>query len=579
MYKAIPEVFFETAKKFPKKPAFLYKKGGVYFPVTYKEAASQIKIFACALQKFGINKGDKIAILSENRPEWVVSDLAVMLAGGITVPLHTTLSPKAICTVLKHSEAKILIVSNSDFLNKVLLGQKYLKRLEKIVFLEKLTEIQKKNLTKKVISWKALFLLHKNDICENIFLDPDDVCSIIYTSGTTGDPKGVLLTHRNFLSNVEAVNCVVPVKENDVFLSFLPLSHVLERTAGYYMPISFGATIAYAESIKQIALNLKEVKPTVLISVPRIFEKFHDAIWDRMNFANPVKQKIFKWALKQERNTVGHKLAEILVFNKIKHQMGGKLRLTVSGGASLNENLGRFFLKIGVLILEGYGLTETSPVISANRENDFKFGTVGKIIPGVKVKIGEDDKEILIKGPNVFQGYFKNREKTKEAFNKDGWFHSGDLGFIDKRGFLTIVGREKEMLVTSGGKNIWPEPIENLLNNDRFIHQSMVLGDKKKFVSALLVPDWQEVKRYMKEKNLLFKEPGKLAKDPDILAVFQQRLDEKINPNLSEYEKIKKFKLLPQEFSQEQDELTPTLKLRRHIIECHYKKTIESLYS
>ncbi|MBI2053827.1 MAG: long-chain fatty acid--CoA ligase [Candidatus Staskawiczbacteria bacterium] len=578
MYKAIPEVFFETAKKFPKKSAFLYKKGGVYFPIAYKEAASQVKILGSALQKCGVNKGDKVAILSENRPEWAISDMAIMAAGGITVPLHTTLSTKAISNVLKHSEAKILIVSNSDFLNKVLLGQEHLKYLEKIVFLEKLTEAQKKNLTKKVLSWKAFFSLHKNEVSEKIFLDPDDVCSIIYTSGTTGTPKGVLLSHRNFLSNVEAINEIVPVKESDVFLSFLPLSHVLERTAGYYMPLCFGATIAYAESIKQLSVNLKEVKPTVLISVPRIFEKFHDAIWDRINFSNPVKQKIFKWALKQEKNTFWHRLADIVVFKKIKSLLGGKLRLTVSGGASLNENLGRFFLKIGILILEGYGLTETSPVISVNQENDFKFGAVGKIIPGVKVKIAET-KEIFVKGPNIFKGYFKNRNGTKSAFDKDGWFHTGDLGFMDKQGFLTIIGREKEMIVTSGGKNIWPEPIENLLNNDRFIHQSMIVGDKNKFISALIVPDWQEVKRHMKEKNLPLKEPGKLARDPDILAVFQQRIDNKINPNLSEYEKIKKFKLLPQEFSQEQDELTPTLKLRRHIIENHYKKTIESFYS
>ncbi|MDP2741476.1 MAG: AMP-binding protein, partial [bacterium] len=380
MYKAIPEVFFETAKKHPNKPAFLYKKEGVYFPVTYKEAVNQVKIFASALQKFGADKGDKIAILSENRPEWAISDLAIMLVGAIVVPLHATFSPKAICNILNHSQAKIVIVSNGDFLNKVLLGQKYLKHLEKIIFLEKLTAVQKESLTKKVFGWKALFALHQSDTYEKIFLDPDEVCSIIYTSGTTGQPKGVLLTHRNFLSNVEAVNDVVAVKENDIFLSFLPLSHVLERTVGYYMPISFGATIAYAESAKQLPYNLREIKPTILISVPRIFEKFHDAIWDKINLSRPLNQKIFKWALKQKKDTFRHKLADFLVFKKTKGLMGGKLRLTISGGASLNENLGRFFLKLGILILEGYGLTETSPVISANQEYDFKFGTVGKII-------------------------------------------------------------------------------------------------------------------------------------------------------------------------------------------------------
>lgn len=577
MYKAIPEVFFETAKKHPNKPAFLYKKEGVYFPITYKEAVNQVRIFASALQKFGIDKGDKIAILSENRPEWAISDLAIMSVGAIVVPLHATFSPKAICNILNHSQAKIVIVSNGDFLNKVLLGQKDLKSLEKIIFLEKLTAVQKESLTKKVFGWKALFALHQSDTYEKIFLDPDEVCSIIYTSGTTGKPKGVLLTHRNFLSNVEAVNDVITVKENDVFLSFLPLSHVLERTTGYYMPISFGATVAYAENTKQLPFNLKEVKPTILISVPRIFEKFHDAIWDKINSSSPFNQKIFKWALKQKKDNFRYKLADFLVFKKIKSSMGGRLRLTISGGASLSENLGRFFLKTGILILEGYGLTETSPVISANQENSFKFGTVGKVIPGVKVKI-TDKKEILVKGPNVSQGYLKNKEETKAVFDKDGWFHTGDMGFIDREGFLTIIGREKEMIVTSGGKNVWPEKIENLLNTDRFISQSIIIGNKRKFVSALIIPDWKEVEVYMKENNLPLHDHEKLVKSPTLLAVFQERIDTKINPNLCEFEKIKKFKLLPQEFSQEQDELTPTLKLRRHIIESHYKKTIESIY-
>ena len=577
MYKAIPEIFFETVKRNPNKTALLYKKEGVYFPVKYKELAKKVKIFSSALQKLGVLPDDRVALLSENRPEWVISDLAIMAAGAITVSLHTTFSPKAICTVLNHSQAKILIVSNSDFLNRVLLGQKELKHLKKIIVIEKLTSVQKETLSGKVLDWKALFSLHQNDEYEKVFLDPDEVCSIIYTSGTTGKPKGVLLSHRNFLSNVEAVNEVVPVKESDVFLSFLPLSHVLERMAGYYMPLAFGATIAYAESAKQLAINLKEIKPTIMISVPRIFEKFHDAIWDKINKSSKFKINLFKWALRQKKDSFAYKIADFIVFKKIRSQMGGKLRLTVSGGASLNENIGRFFLKIGVLILEGYGLTETSPVISANREDDLKFGTVGKIIPGVKIKINPA-KEILVKGPNVTQGYFKNPKETKKAFDKEGWFRTGDLGFVDRQGFLTVIGRGKEMLVTSGGKNVWPESIENLLNNDKYISQSMVLGNCQKFISALLVPDWQEVKIYMKENNLSMEEPEKLAKNPAVLEVFKQRLDVKINSNLSEYEKVKKFRLVLQEFSQEQDELTPTLKLRRHIIEKHYKKTIEGMY-
>ncbi len=577
MYKAIPEVFFETAKKYPNKPALLYKKEGVYFPIKYKELSKRIMAVASAFQNLGLEKNDKVAILSENRPEWVIADLATMFLGGVVAPLHATFNTRAICNVLNQCRAKILVVSNNELLNKVLLCQKKLKRLKKIIFLEKLAASQKEMLGSKVLSWKAIVSQNQDKECEKIFLDPDEVCSIIYTSGTTGKPKGVCLTHRNFLSNVEAVNEIVPVKENDVFLSFLPLSHVLERMAGYYMPITFGATIAYAESAKELVQNLKEVKPTVMISVPRVFEKFHDAVWDKVNASSPLRKKIFKWALRQKKDTFLYKIADYLAFKKIKQQMGGRLRLTISGGASLNENIGKFFSKIGILILEGYGLTETSPVISANQENDFKFGTVGKVIPGVKVKI-TDNKEILVKGPNVSQGYFENKKETKQAFDKEGWFLTGDLGFLDKQGFLTIIGRGKEMIVTSGGKNVWPEPIENLLNNDKFISQSIVLGNCQKFISALIVPDWQEVKIYLKEKGAALEEHDKLTKNPYLLSIFQERLDKKINPNLSENEKIKKFKLLPQEFSQEQEELTPTLKLRRRIIEKHCQKTIESMY-
>ena len=578
MYKSIPERFFQVAEENKSKTALLYKKEGVYFPIAYKELADKVKILSSELQKLGIEKGDRVAILSENRPEWVISDLAIMSAGGIVVPLHTTLSPKAILNVLIHSKAKILIVSNDSFLNKVLLGQKYLENLKKVIFLDELTSSQKSVLSSGVIGWKAIFKMNHLENYEEIFLDPDDPCSIIYTSGTTGNPKGVVLSHMNFLSNVESINEAIPVKKNDVFLSFLPLSHVLERVAGYYMPICYGATIAYAEGIKQLSQNLKEVRPTILISVPRIFEKFYDAVWDKIEASSHLQQNIFKWALKQKDSKIKNKIANFLVFKKIKNRMGGRLRFTISGGASLNEKIARFFAKTGILILEGYGLTETSPVVSANKVKDYKFGTVGKVIPGVKVKIDETTKEIMIKGPNVFKEYFDNAEATESSFNKEGWFCTGDLGFIDKQGFLTVIGRAKEMIVTSGGKNVWPEKVEKLLNNDRFISQSIVIGNNKKFISALIAPDWQEVEIYLKEKNLPLKGHDELTRDQKLLEIFQQRIEQEVNPNLDEVEKIKKFRLVPQEFSQEQDELTPTLKLRRHIIENHYQKEIESMY-
>lgn len=574
MNKTIPEAVFEVAAKNSSKHALCYKKRGVYYNISYKDLVKRIQNFSGALKSLGIGKNDKIAILSENRPEWAVSDLAIMSLGAIVVPVHSTLSTKIIQYILNHSEAKILIVSNSDLINKVFAGKEDLPHLEKVIIFEKLSLEQKEGLEKEVLFWDEL---NKNKFqFEKGEFNHDDVCSIIYTSGTTGLPKGVMLTHNNFLSNAEAVNKIIPVKKNDIFLSFLPLSHVLERLAGYYVPLLFLGKIVYAEGMKQLADNLKEVKPTILICVPRIFERFHDKVWDKVNKSS-FEKRFFLWALKRERGSFLYKIANVFIFKKIRMQMGGRLRLAISGGASLSDHIERFFLKIGIVILEGYGLTETSPVISANTEEHFKIRTVGRVIPGVEVEIDPEDKEILVKGPSVSKGYFKNEEETEQAFDKRGWFHTGDLGHLDKDGFLTVIGRKKEMIVTSGGKNVWPETIENLIDSDKYITGSMVIGHGKKFVSALVYPDWEEVRLFLKENNLPNEEPEKLVYNPDVIKKIESRI-EKINEGLNDYEKIRKIKIIENEFSQERDELTPTLKLRRHIIEKHYRKDIESLY-
>lgn len=578
--QTIQDKFFESAIKNAEKTALFYKKEGVYFPIKYKELSEKIKSFAFILQdNFALKKNDKVAILSENRPEWLISDLAIMSVGAITVPLHTTLNSEAILKVLEHSESKILIVSNLDLLNKVLLQKSMLRCLEVIIVLDDLPADKKANLGLKVFYWQNLFSQEKFGSFRKIIIESNDVCSIIYTSGTTGEPKAVVLTHKNILSNIDSINEAVPAKETDVFLSFLPLSHMLERTTGQFIPILSGSTIAYAESSKTLAKNLKEIKPNVLIAVPKIFEKFHDAIWDKVNKSSKFKKNLFKWALKQSINTLGWKIADFLVFKKIRKNLGGRLRVVISGGAKLNENLVKFFSKIGILILEGYGLTETSPVISVITQKDMQeFGKigVGRALKDVKIKISRE-KEILVKGPNVFSEYYKNKEATAKSFDKEGWFCTGDLGFIDSSGFLTVIGRKKEMIVLSGGKNVWPEPIEILLNNDKFISQAMVMGDNQNFITALICPDWQEIERYLSKNNLQMQSHQTLVKDQNILKIFEQRIKEKINPNLSDFEKIKKFILLPEEFSQERGELTPTLKLRRHIILRNNEKIIKNI--
>ncbi|MFA6410139.1 MAG: long-chain fatty acid--CoA ligase [Candidatus Buchananbacteria bacterium] len=574
----IPQKFKETAKKFPKRPALKFKYHDAYIEMTFAELEKRINTLTKGLLELGISKGDRVAILSENRSEWVRMDLAIMTLGAIVVPVHTTLSPKIIQHILSDSESTAILVSNQEQFNKLLLVIKDLPLLKTIIFIDLDQPQNHKDLNKKIISLENLMELGKKSERKiSPEVNPTDIASIIYTSGTTALPKGVMLTHRNFLFDAEAAVTAVPVDEHDVLLSFLPLSHVLERTIGYYAPfICRGACLAYAESVKTLKLNLKEVKPTILVSVPRIFERVHDGIWEKVKSGGKLKYKIFVWALKQNPKTFSHWLADKLVFKKIRGNFGGKLRFAISGGATLNHKLGRFFARMGITILEGYGLTETAPVISVNRQDNIKFGTVGQQLPGVEIKIASD-KEILVKGPNIMAGYYKNEILTKEMIDSDGWLHTGDLGFMNSEGFLMIIGRKKEMISLSNGKIAWPEQLEVILNDDHLITQSMVYGNGKGHLVALLIPDWQEITNSLTELGMTSKEPDQLINDPKLTALFKDRI-EKINQQLADWEKIRKFKIIAAEFSQEKDELTPTLKLRRKIIEEHYQKELEKMY-
>ncbi|MFA5021775.1 MAG: long-chain fatty acid--CoA ligase [Patescibacteria group bacterium] len=575
----IPQKFTETAQKFAKRPALKFKYHGAYIDITFDQLQKRVNIMAKGLKELGINQGDRVAILSENRTEWVRADLAIMTLGAITVPVHTTLSPKIIQHILNDSQSSILLVSNQEQFNKLLLIIKDLPHLKTIIFIDLDQPNNHHDLDKKIVSLQTVMELGENSNQSiTIQAEANDIASIIYTSGTTAVPKGVMLTHRNFLFDAEASVTAVPVNEHDILLSFLPLSHVLERTVGYYAPlICRGSCIAYAENIKTLLLNLKEIKPTVLVSIPRIFERVHDGIWEKTKKGSKIKYKIFTWALKQQPKTISHLVADFLVFHKIRATFGGRLRLTISGGATLNHKLARFFARLGIVITEGYGLTETSPVITVNRQNNFKFGTVGQQLPGVEIKIAPD-KEILVKGPNVMAGYWQKPELTKEAIDAEGWLHTGDLGFLSSDGFLMIIGRKKEMISFSNGKIAWPEQIELILNNDRYINQSMVCGNKHSYLVALIIPDWQEIAIALNQIGITSKEPDQLINEPKLNALFKERI-EKINQQLADWEKVRKFKILPSEFCQEKDELTPTLKLRRKTIEEHFQKEIEKMYS
>lgn len=570
----INKQFKVTAEKFAKRPALKFKYQGTYISVSFFELQKRVKQMAAGLKALGIVHGDRVAILSENRSEWVRTDLATLMLGAASVPIHTTLSAKIIAHILNDSGSKVILVSSQELFNKLQLVLDELKTIEKIIYIN----LEDTSASDKLISIDEVMKMGEAG-AQNIQdqASPDDIASIVYTSGTTALPKGVMLTHKNFITNARGAVKAVLVDEHDVFLSFLPLSHVFERTTGYYAAlICQGSCIAYAENIKQLKSNLAEIKPTMLIAVPRIFEKIHKGIWDKVKEGSAAKRKIFLWALKQTPGTFKYKLADKLVFKKIKKAFGGNLRLAISGGAALNHKLAKFFHKIGITIVEGYGLTETAPVITCNRPTNIKLGTVGQKLEGVEIKIA-DDKEVLTRGDCIMKGYWNNDALTKEVIDSDGWLHTGDLGFINSEGFLVIIGRKKEMISLSTGKIAWPEHIEMILNDDRYISQTMVMGNNKSYLTALIIPDFTEIGRYAEELGLPKKEPGELVKEEKLRAVFKQRL-EKININLADWEEVRNFILLPQEFSQDREELTPTLKLRRKIIEQNNAKQIQGLY-
>lgn len=562
---------------FPGKPAIKYKHQGTYLPISFFDLKKSVDQLALGLLALGLKKGDRLALLSENRPEWVKFDLALAAIGAINVAIHTTLSPSIIKHIIKDSGSRIIFVSNQDQFNKLMLIKDEIKSLEIIIYLSLDHLEENKVINKKLISFADVCALAKKGDSLKAETDPDSVASLIYTSGTTAMPKGVMLTHRNLIFDAEAGATALPCNEKDTMLSFLPLTHVLERTAGYLAPmVCRGSCLAFAESIKTLSENLKEVRPTILVCVPRIFEKVHVSIWEKVKKGGRLKYEIFIWALKQEPGTFRHFLADKIVFKKIRANFGGHLRFAISGGATLNHKLARFFFRLGIKITEGYGLTETAPVLAVNRLENIKFGTVGQHLAGVELQIAKD-KEILARGPNIMKGYYQNPDLTKEVIDEQGWFHTGDLGHLSLEGFLVIIGRKKEMISLSSGKIAWPEQIEILFNNDRFIAQAMVLGDGKSYLTALLVPDWAEVLRSLDEIKVASAEPSVLVNDQKLIEIFSKRI-EKINDQLADWEKIRKFALLADEFTQEKDELTPTLKLRRHVILDHYQKEIQSFY-
>ena len=590
MIDTLSKIFLNLDKNHQKEALMLAKKNGQYLPVSTAEFARRVRNISSGLKVAGLNKGDKLVILSENGPEWVMVDVATVSGGGVTVPVYTNLAPDQIKYIINDSQARFLVCSNLKLWQKITSIRHELPLVEKYILMEGNVPDGVVGLAEVEKIGEQYNLDHPADFDRAaLSILPDDLATIIYTSGTTGTPKGAMLSHYNLVNNIQTLRSLVDFNSGDTALSFLPLSHVLERMCTFAW-LYVGATIAYAESVETVADNLVEARPTIMVSVPRFFDKFYAAVVDSVLGSPNLQRRIFFWALKVGRKyvqvktshgqlpawlKVRYQLAYRLVFSKIVERTGGRVRFFVSGGAPLAREIAEFFYAMGILIIEGYGLTETSPVISLNTVSDFKFGTVGKVLPGEEVKFAPDG-EILVHGPNVMKGYFNKETLTEEAF-EDGWFKTGDVGYLDQDGFVVITDRKKDIIVTSGGKNVAPQPIENALMASPYIANVVVTGDRRKFVSALIVPDLEKTKKYAAEHNLTFSTEKELVEKPEIYNFFMQEIN-RLTSHLASYEKIKKIVILDRDFEIETGEMTPTLKVRTKVIAVKYKPLIDRLY-
>ncbi len=590
MVETICQLFSNTIQSYPRENLMLYKKEGQYVPISTEEFGIKVRHFSLGLKELGLNPEDKLVILSETRPEWVMTDIANLCAGGITVPIYPSLIAEQIKYIVENSDAKIVVYSDSEQGDKVAEIRADFSNVTHYVTFE--SEAPDGVLTFDQVLEKGKEIFEESpDLFDKAasLAKPDTLASILYTSGTTGVPKGVMLTHNNFISNVKGITDVIEFSKKDTVLSWLPLSHSFERIATYTY-LYKGCSIAYAENMLTVGQNMLEVQPTVVIGVPRLFEKVYSAVMDNVLASPPLKRKIFFWATKVGREfgqktlrgepipkflELKRKIAHKLVFSKIIAKTGGRIRFFVSGAAPLSKDIAELFYAMGLIVLEGYGLTETSPIISANRLEKIKFGSVGPPIPDVEVKIAEDG-EILARGPNIMRGYYKMEEETREAI-KDGWFYTGDIGHQDEDGFIFITDRKKDIIVTAGGKNVAPQPIENVLKTNTYVTDVLVIGDRRKFMSALVVPNFEKLEEYAKFNNIPYKDKQDLMKNEDIVKFLEAEID-RATPNLASYEKVKKIALLDREFTIADGEITPTFKIKRNIVEKKYKDLIDALY-
>jgi long-chain acyl-CoA synthetase len=581
------DVFNRIARDHKRPDILNYKRDGKWVSISSDELLSRAKRIAAGLHAIGVQRGDRVALLSESRVEWTLTDAGSIFAGTIDVPIYATLTPPQVRYILNDSGACVLFLPNHEkFIElKDVLGE--CPQVKHVIFFEADGVTAAEGLTLAQLEEKGR---EPGYIDRSVNTNPDDLATIIYTSGTTGEPKGVMLTHSNLVSNLIDSSGHHDFGEHDIALSVLPLSHVFERQA-MYMYLHKGMAVYFAESLQTIGPNLREVSPTVLVGVPRIFEKIYQRIREHAAENGRVAVALLSWSVSVAREYAKvlldhrpvpaslkfkHSIASKLVFSKWQRAFGGRMRLLVSGGAALPEDLSYIYLGAGIPIVQGYGLTETSPVVATSGVDDIRPGTVGKAIPNVEIRIAEDG-EIEVRGPNVMRGYYNKPEETRAVFTSDGWFKTGDVGTLDSDGFLRITDRKKELFKTSGGKYIAPQPIEQAIKGSRFVNQVVLIGAERKFPAALIVPVWEQLESYCKLKGIEVKSREELCRHPRIIDLLQRQIDA-LTPNLAKYERIKKVALLENEFTIEGGELTPTLKVKRRVIDEKYRDVIEALY-
>jgi long-chain acyl-CoA synthetase len=586
------EVFEYVARVHPRPDTLNYKLNGRWIPISSDEMLRRARYIAAGIYSLGVRRGDRVAILSESRPEWTLTDAGCMFVTAIDVPIYPTLTPPQVRYILKDSGARVLVLNNE---------QKYLEireilaecpAVEHLIFFEKASGETVQALSLAELEARGLKFEETNpNLIDNVAheIKADDLATIIYTSGTTGEPKGVMLTHANLVSNLIDSSGHLSFNRDDSALSVLPLSHVLERLA-MYMYLYHGMAVYFGESLETIGPNLREVKPTIFVGVPRIFEKIFARVKEKSAEKGQLNVAFLNWAVavgKQYARLATHhqkipvwlelkrRVADKLIFSKMRTALGGRIRLLVSGGAALPEELGHLYIGAGLPIVQGYGLTETSPVITAGMLEDNRVGTVGKPIRNVEVRIAADG-EIETRGPNVMRGYYNKPEETRAVFTDDGWFKTGDIGALDEDGFLRITDRKKELFKTSGGKYIAPQPIEQMIKGSRFVNQVVLVGNGRKFAAALIVPDWELIESYAQLKNIKGNH-AELTQNPRIIDLFERQIAG-LTTDLAQYERVKKVALLENELTIEYGELTPTLKVKRRVIDEKYRDVIDALY-